>query len=159
MKNAAMKAIPRLINPRYIYPAPGKRLHIKNTKPLYLFLMKIPPVFCYTHIRLDAAKVYFIFTLKQAYLFNGEIMKLREFITRELDLPKEAALDLPLITLIGGAELRVENFKNVVEFSDGLIRIAARGHGLRVEGARLVIASITAERIVINGKISGITVV
>ena len=81
-------------------------------------------------------------------------MRVKEKMTGLLALPKEIALDLPLITVIGQEELSIENHKNLLEFTDTKIRIHTKIGTLTVEGQYLLLKQITTEHLLITGKIS-----
>jgi sporulation protein YqfC len=83
-------------------------------------------------------------------------MGIREKITNALSLPKEIALDMPLIVATGRGELNIENYKNLLEFSETKIRIHTSVGLLIVEGSRLCLKQITTENLLITGNISGI---
>lgn len=73
-----------------------------------------------------------------------------------LDVPKDSLLNVPRITLIGGLQLYVENYRGVVEFRDDLLRLALSKGQLHVLGNQLVIKTIFPTEVVIEGNISGI---
>jgi len=73
-----------------------------------------------------------------------------------LDVPKDSILDVPRITLIGGLQLYVENYRGVMEFRDDLLRLALSQGELHVYGKSLVVKSIFPAEVVIEGNISGI---
>ena len=83
-------------------------------------------------------------------------MRVKEKMTGLLSLPKEIALDLPLIMATGQDELNIENYKNLVEFTDTKIRINTTTGMLVIEGQRLKLKQITTEHILVTGKITGI---
>lgn len=80
---------------------------------------------------------------------------IRLAIAEATDLPKEIVLGLPLLTIIGTSELRIENFKNIIEFSDEKIRINTSCGILRIEGKKLVLAEISSRSISVKGSIVG----
>ena len=73
-----------------------------------------------------------------------------------LDVPKDSILDVPRITLIGGLQLYVENYRGVMEFRDDLLRLSLTQGELHVYGKQLVVKSIFPAEVVIEGNISGI---
>nr|WP_283809153.1 sporulation protein YqfC [Tumebacillus amylolyticus] len=73
-----------------------------------------------------------------------------------LDVPKDSVLNVPRITLIGGLQLYVENYRGIVEFRDDLLRLALTEGQLHVNGKELVIKQIFPTEVVIEGSISGI---
>ena len=83
-------------------------------------------------------------------------MSVKEKMTGLLSLPKEIALDLPLIMATGRDEVNIENYKNLIEFTESKIRIHTTAGMLVIEGQKLMLNQITTEHILITGKIKGI---
>ena len=79
---------------------------------------------------------------------------MREKVTNILSLPKEIALNLPLIQATGRNEVNIENYKNLIEFTDAKIRIQTSAGTLTIEGTGLNLKQITTEHLLITGKIS-----
>jgi len=79
---------------------------------------------------------------------------MREKMTNLLSLPKEIALNLPLILATGRGEVNIENYKNLIEFTDTKVRINTSAGALTIEGERLSLKQITTEHILITGKIA-----
>jgi len=80
----------------------------------------------------------------------------REKLSNSLSLPKEITLDLPVLMATGRNELSIENYKNLIEFTDKLIRIRTKDSNIAIEGEGLTLRQITTENILITGRISGI---
>ena len=80
----------------------------------------------------------------------------KEKLSNMLSLPKEIALDLPILMATGRGELNIENYKNLLEFTDTSIRIRTKDGVVTVEGGGLCLRQITTENILISGRISGI---
>ena len=78
-------------------------------------------------------------------------------ITNLMNLPKEIALDLPLVMATGRGEITIENYKNLIEFTETKIRILTKEGILEVLGERLRLKQITTENIVVAGRVSNIT--
>jgi len=78
---------------------------------------------------------------------------MREKMTNLLSLPKEIALNLPLIMATGRNEINIENYKNLIEFTDTKVRINTTAGALTIEGQGLNLKQITTEHILITGKI------
>lgn len=78
---------------------------------------------------------------------------LKRNMTKALELPKEVVLNLPLLSLVGREELTIENYKGIIEYSDGRIRINTNVGIIKIEGRSLFLQHITAENIVITGKL------
>ena len=83
-------------------------------------------------------------------------MRVKEKMTGLLSLPKEIALDLPLIMATGREEINIENYKNLIEFTDTKIRIHTTAGTLTIAGQRLMLKQITTEHILITGRIKGV---
>ena len=83
-------------------------------------------------------------------------MHVKEKMTGLLSLPKEIALNLPLIMATGRDELNVENYKNLIEFTDTKIRIHTTAGMLAIEGQKLMLKQVTTENILVSGKIASI---
>jgi sporulation protein YqfC len=82
--------------------------------------------------------------------------RVKKMAAEMLDVPKDSVLDVPRITLIGGLQLYVENYRGIVEFRDDLLRLALSEGQLHVNGKELVIKQIFPTEVVIEGSISGI---
>ena len=81
---------------------------------------------------------------------------MREKLSNALSLPKEISLDLPIVLATGRREINIENYKNLIEFTDEVIRVRTKEGIIAVSGVALVLRQITTENILIAGKISGI---
>lgn len=79
--------------------------------------------------------------------------RIRQTMASFLDLPKDAVLDLPRVVLIGDVQLFVENHKGILEFNDHQLRLALAEGELIIAGKELVVSSIDAREIWLEGKI------
>ena len=79
---------------------------------------------------------------------------MREKLAGALSLPRELMLNLPQITLTGASEALIENYKNIIEYSETFIRVHTNSGVLALTGSRLVLKQLTAENIIVCGKIS-----
>ena len=80
-------------------------------------------------------------------------LSIKEQMTELLSLPKEIILNLPLVTLIGSGEANIENYKNIIEYTETLIRINTTSGILRISGHNMRLKQITAEHITVIGDI------
>ena len=80
----------------------------------------------------------------------------KEKMAQFLALPKEVALDLPLVMATGRGEVNVENYKNLLEFTETKVRVRTRDGTMVIEGERLKLRQITTENVLISGRITGI---
>jgi len=81
---------------------------------------------------------------------------LGEKLARLFEIPADVYGNRPKVTAIGRGEVMIENYKGIMDFQDGMIRINTNNGVIRVTGERLVIREITSEEIIIGGKISNI---
>lgn len=81
---------------------------------------------------------------------------LGERLARVFELPGEICGNRPKVTAIGRGEVLIENFKGIMDFQDGIIRINTNNGIIKVAGESLNIREITNEEIIIGGKISNI---
>jgi len=78
---------------------------------------------------------------------------LRRQMADWLDLPRDAVLDVPRITLIGDLQLVVENHRGLLEYSEERITVGAPRGRLAVLGRDLVIGTVNGEAITVTGQI------
>ena len=63
--------------------------------------------------------------------------RLKEKAADFFALPKEVALDLPLLMATGRNEINIENYKSLLEFAETKIRIHTRDGIMLIEGEHL----------------------
>ena len=100
-------------------------------------------------------KVYFFLlghTMKK-WRKGGGGMGLRKNMTDALELPGEIMLNLPLISLVGREEITIENYKGILEYGEETVRISTAAGILRMQGQGLCLKQLSAECIVMTGKI------
>ncbi|MCL1786568.1 MAG: sporulation protein YqfC [Defluviitaleaceae bacterium] len=82
--------------------------------------------------------------------------KVKEKVANALSLPKEIALDLPVVTALGQGEVTIENYKSLLEFTETGIRIRTKAGVVNIAGRRLMLRQVTAENLLIAGQVTGI---
>ena len=82
---------------------------------------------------------------------------LKRKIATVMELPKDIMLNLPMVTLTGDEEILISNHKGLVEYGAGHVRVATTIGTAKIFGTNLVLKEITAETIVIAGKINQVT--
>ena len=87
---------------------------------------------------------------------KSPIKTLKTNLTTALDLPKEIMLNLPLITITGKNNMSIENYKNIIEYSQKKIRISTSEGIVSIEGTNLFLKELSKDLIVITGNISNI---
>ncbi len=80
--------------------------------------------------------------------------RIKEKFTEMLELPKELVLDRPKLTMIGQRDLMIENYKAVLEYGIGRMRVKTGSGIVRITGTDLTIREITSEDIIISGTIN-----
>lgn len=81
------------------------------------------------------------------------IKNLKENIATNLDLPDEIILNVPLITILGRSKISIENFKNILEYSNEKIRINTSCGILKIEGSNLLLMELTKTKLLIKGSL------
>jgi sporulation protein YqfC len=79
--------------------------------------------------------------------------RFREKLTEILELPKEIVLNMPKLTMLGNGDLIIENYKGIIEYSEGVVRLNTTTGIIKVMGADIYIKEITSENIMIYGNI------
>lgn len=78
---------------------------------------------------------------------------LREKVAALFELPGDVVADRSRITLVGAAELLVENHRGLTEYTPGSVVLMVPEGQMSVRGDDLQINSIAPEQVVISGKI------
>ncbi len=73
-----------------------------------------------------------------------------------LEIPKDIALDLPKIVLVGNLQVFVENHKGILEYTPELIRIKVSLGELVIRGSDLFLRNILMHEITIEGRVYGV---
>ncbi|HHY99340.1 MAG TPA: sporulation protein YqfC [Firmicutes bacterium] len=73
-----------------------------------------------------------------------------------LDIPHDIVLDLPRLVLFGNLELRVENHRGLIEYTEDTLRLGLPTGELRVDGHGLALRKISADELIIEGEISAL---
>ncbi|NMA65432.1 MAG: sporulation protein YqfC [Clostridiaceae bacterium] len=79
-----------------------------------------------------------------------------EKLARIFEIPGDVIGGNPKVTAIGRGEVLIENFKGIMDFKVGMIRINTNNGVIKITGKDLKIREITSEEIIIGGKISNI---
>lgn len=82
--------------------------------------------------------------------------KLKEKISSFLDLPKDVLLNIEKISILGGECIILENFKQLVEYSENCIKIDTQDGGIDIYGKGFHMNEISREQVKIIGEIEKI---
>ena len=80
-----------------------------------------------------------------------------EKITEFLELPKDTLLGASIITLMGNQELRVENYKSILDYREDYILLQAKKYRIQIKGRKLQIAYYTKDEMKICGYITEVS--
>jgi sporulation protein YqfC len=86
----------------------------------------------------------------------GRKIRLKKKIIEALDLPMETALDVPRLTILGTERVLVENHKGIYEYYESFVRLQTGSGILKVGGEDLAIEELSAERLLVSGKIASV---
>lgn len=82
-----------------------------------------------------------------------EKKKIREKFQAAMEFPKELLKNYSRVTVIGGEDVWIENYKSILEYSEELIRLS---NNISIYGQDLSVEEISSEDILIIGKIKTI---
>lgn len=68
-----------------------------------------------------------------------------------LELPRDVVLDLPRVTMLGNAQVLVENHKGIIEYTQSQVRIRLKQGEVSIHGTGLTLGSLQAEQILVEG--------
>lgn len=80
----------------------------------------------------------------------------RQRLTHAFDLPEDVLLDVPRVVMAGSLHVTIENHRGLVEYNQERVTLAFSGGQMVIEGSGLDIGVITADVIVIRGRIGGL---
>ncbi|MDE7157911.1 MAG: YabP/YqfC family sporulation protein [Lachnospiraceae bacterium] len=80
-----------------------------------------------------------------------------EKITDTLNLPKDIVMGASILHLIGQYEVYIENYKNIIEFNENVIKIQARSTKIIITGKHLHIEYFNNDDMKIKGRISDVS--
>ncbi len=81
------------------------------------------------------------------------LKNLKTNISKNLDLPEEVLLNIPLINLTGKTKMVIENFKNIYQYSENIIKIKTTCGIIEINGKDLFLKELTKNKISIKGNI------
>ena len=79
--------------------------------------------------------------------------KIRQKFQDVMEIPKELLKSYSRVTIVGGEDIWIENYKGILEYSEDMVRLS---NNICIFGQNLSIEEITAEDILIVGKIKNI---
>lgn len=91
-------------------------------------------------------------------LLRQQRAKFKSAFANVMEIPKDIALDLPRITMIGNLQMIIENHKGIVEYSENKIRVLVTRGQLEIEGKNMALRTIQLDEIIIDGEVYHIKV-
>lgn len=86
--------------------------------------------------------------------------KPRESLSKKIvgrfDIPEDVVFDIPRITICNNTEIRIENYKTVLEYEEDGVKLACKDKFIHINGKALNITVITDDEIGIKGIITSI---
>ncbi|MDN5347495.1 MAG: hypothetical protein PWP65_1059 [Clostridia bacterium] len=83
-------------------------------------------------------------------------VRIQESLASFLELPQDAALDLPKITLFGNLKLILENHRGIIAYTSEAIRISTTLGEIKINGKNMILRHIKSDLITVEGDIRGI---
>ncbi len=85
---------------------------------------------------------------------NTFVNSIKKGLTDGLDLPNEIILNVPLITIVGRSKIVIENFKNIVQYSNEIVKINTSCGIFKIVGKDIFLKELNKNKIYIKGTIT-----
>ncbi|WP_250277290.1 YabP/YqfC family sporulation protein [[Clostridium] colinum] len=82
------------------------------------------------------------------------IKSIKNYLTNNVELPNEIILNIPLITIVGRSKILIENFKNISQYSNEIIKINTNCGVFKVTGKNLFLKELNKNKILIKGTLT-----
>lgn len=69
-------------------------------------------------------------------------------------IPKDVSMGVPLLRMVGGQELLIENYRGILEYTDTCVRIQTKAGQICVNGKRMEVSYYTNDEMKIEGYIT-----
>ena len=74
-------------------------------------------------------------------------------MTEKLDIPDEALLDAPRITISGGQRVLIEGHRGLLEYAEDRVAAAGPGCHILIKGEKLGIVTMNRRELVVSGRL------
>lgn len=78
-------------------------------------------------------------------------------MAKHFDVPTDVVFDIPRITMQHNTEIRIENYKTVLEYDETKIQFTCKTYLITVTGQNLAITIITDDEVCVCGLISSVS--
>lgn len=85
-----------------------------------------------------------------------KLYKTKENLAEKLDIPRDIMLSLPKITITGDNEIKIENHKGIILFSEMLVKVNTNCGVISVKGEEFQILFLGGATIILNGKFKSV---
>ena len=79
-------------------------------------------------------------------------------VLEAMQIPPDLARRDCILTLCGGNEVYIENYRHILEYQEGEIRVLTKNGKVSVRGKRLAIINYTSDEMYITGQIQEIAI-
>lgn len=80
----------------------------------------------------------------------------KEKFIEACNIPKDAALGFPIITVVGKKEVYIESYRGILEYNHEIIRVLTKLGQIKIKGNRLEVDYYTNDEMKITGLISSV---
>jgi sporulation protein YqfC len=78
----------------------------------------------------------------------------KQKLIEAFSLPAEVMMDLPVLHMTGNTEFYIENYKNILEFTEAQIKMNTKGGVVKIAGSRLCLTHISRDGVRVKGRIT-----
>lgn len=71
-------------------------------------------------------------------------------------LPEDVVLGIPMVEILGHSEIRIENYRGLLEYTDQLVRVQTKIGQIRITGSHLQVDYYTNDDMKITGNFTTI---
>lgn len=82
---------------------------------------------------------------------NKEENSMKEKFIEACNIPKDAALGFPIITLVGKKEVYIESYRGILEYNHEMIRVLTKLGQIKIKGGNLEVSYYTNDEMKITG--------
>lgn len=80
----------------------------------------------------------------------------RQKIARLSSFPEDVILGIPNVEILGQSEMRIENYRGLIEYTDQLVRVQTKIGQIRISGKHLQVDYYTNDDMKITGNVQSI---
>lgn len=77
-------------------------------------------------------------------------------VGEKLALPPETMGEVPLVQICGKRRVSIENHRGILEYTDGVVKVAVKRGSILVQGSALTIARMTRRYVEISGNLRSV---